>query len=480
MPVLREVVTRFKFETDEQATRKVDQRVNKMKRGISGIGKALGLAVGIAGAKALFSFGQSATRAEFTLKNLAGIEFTPLRKSMNKIREDLDLIREGAGAIFRERDFDMAAAGFVRTFGAGRKELELFDQIFRSAAKQSAVTGQNVVELVQQLTQAVSGGDFSALLNLPGIDQAFVKRTEDINELFNLGEIGGQSAINQRTRALVDALKLVSDQQDKSLKEVPAQLLLADRAAKKAQDSTEKLAESLNRTLIPVMQKLNQVLDHFVTTVQNVDQRGITGTIIDAVGLKPMDDFFKDLRRKTNIKALRTGRTDQGSEEEVREAKRLGSLPGGEDSPLFKKIKEIARTKQPTEQNKNTQGTKNLKPLFDNKESSFFRSIKEIARTKQPTEQNKNIREAKNLKPLFDNKDDPLLEKIKKIERAKPAAVIDRKPRNETKDKKPVIFNSTINVNGTGDPVAVAKEVERIQSETFNSALQNIVQTEDR
>ena len=372
MPVLREVVTRFKFETDEQAARKVDQRVNKMKRGIGGIGKLLGVTLGIAGAKALFSFGQGATRAEFSLKNLAGVEFAPLRKNMNKIRDDLNLIREGAGAIFRERDFDIAAAGFVRTFGAGRKELELFDQIFRSAAKQSAITGKNVVELVQQLTQAISSGDFSSLLELPGIDQAFVKRLEDINELFNLGEIGGQSAIRQRSRALSEALKLVTDQQNKSLKEVPGQLLLADQAAKKAQDSTERLAESLNRTLIPVMEKLNIVLDKFVTTSQSLEKKGFLGTIQESI--RSFAEGQKEERLK-RIEDLRRGKSTTGLHRDVRAAQQLGPLPGGEKS---------------------------------------------------------------------------------------------------------IIFKTEINVNGAGDPVAVAKEVEKIQNETFNNALNNIVPTEDR
>ena len=372
MPVLREVVTRFKFETDEQAARKVDQRVNKMKRGISGIGKVLGVALGIAGAKALFSFGQGATRAEFTLKNLAGIEFAPLRQSMNRIRNDLDLIRKGAGAIFRERDFDIAAAGFVRTFGAGRKQLELFDQIFRSAAKQSAITGQNVAELVQQLTQAITSGDFSALLELPGIDQSFVKRLEDINELFNLGEIGGQSAIRRRSEALANALEMVTDRQDKSLKNVPAQLLLADRAAKKTQDSTERFAESLNRTLIPVMEKLNIVLDKFVTTTEQIEKKGFFGTLQESI--RSLGASQRDERLK-RIEDLRKGKTTSGFSRDVRAAQQLGPLPGGEKS---------------------------------------------------------------------------------------------------------IIFNSTINVNGAGDPVAVAKEVERIQNETFKNALSNVIPTEDR
>jgi len=372
MPVLREVVTRFKFETDEQAARKVDQRVNKMKRGISGIGKVLGVTLGLAGAKALFSFGQGATRAEFTLKNLAGIEFTPLRQSMSRIRDDLDLIRKGAGAIFRERDFDIAAAGFVRTFGTGRRELELFDQIFRSAAKQSAVTGQNVAELVQQLTQAITSGDFSALMELPGIDQAFVKRLEDINELFNLGEIGGQSAIRRRSTELAKALEMVADRQDKSLRNVPNQLLLADQAGKKMQDSTERLAESLNRTLIPVMEKLNVVLDKFVTTTESIEKKGFFGTLQESIRSLGAEQKRERLKR---IEDLRKGTTTTGQHRDIRAAQQLGPLPGGEKS---------------------------------------------------------------------------------------------------------VVFNSTINVNGAGDPAAVAKEVERIQNKTFNDALQSVVPTEDR
>lgn len=277
--VLREVVTRFKFETDEAGAKKVDRRVNNMKRGIKGLGTLLGVGLGVAGVRAMGRLALTAERAEFVLQNLAGTEFRPLRQNMDRIRQDLSGLRKGAGAIFSDREFDQAAADFIRVFGTGRRELELFDQIFRSAAKQSAVTGDNVVGLVDSLTGAIKSGDFSALLELPGIDQAFIKRLEDINELFNLGEIGGQSAIRQRSEALSRALARVSEQQDKSLRNVPNLLLESDKAAKTLQNSIEQLSKRLAELLVPVLEKLNILLDKFVDTSKEVEKKGLLGTL---------------------------------------------------------------------------------------------------------------------------------------------------------------------------------------------------------
>ena len=147
---------------------------------------------------------------------------------------------------------------------------------------------------------------------------------------------------------------------------------MADQAAKKTQDSTERFAESLNRTLIPVMEKLNVVLDKFVTTSESIEKKGFLGTLQESI--RSLGRGAKEERSK-RIEDLRRGKTITGLSKDVRAAKQLGPLPGGEKS---------------------------------------------------------------------------------------------------------VIFNNTINVNGAGDPVAVAKEVEKLQNETFNNALQNIVPTEDR
>lgn len=323
MPVLREVVTRFKFETDEQAARKVDQRVNKMKRGISGIGKVLGLSLGIAGAKALFNFGQSGTRAKLVLDNLAGTKFEPLRKSMLKIKEDLNALKKGAGEIFTEREFNIAASGFIRTFDSSAEKLKLFDQIFRSAAKQSGITKQNVVELVQQFTSAVSSGDFSALLDFPGIDQAFVKRQEFINELSNLGPLFEESVINRRGLALFDILEKQRGQQNKALDKIPLELILEQAAEKVIAETTQQTAEKINRELVLGIAK----------TANEVKKKGFLGALQDSVRSLSAGQREDQAKR---IDDLRRGITTKGSKRDVLEAVRLGRIKSGEKSSITK------------------------------------------------------------------------------------------------------------------------------------------------
>jgi len=308
--VLREIVTRFKWESDEQSAKKVERRVTGLKKGIGGIGKLFGISLGIVGAKALFSLGQNAARAQFMLRNLAGTEFKGLRQNMMQIRRDLDSVRQGAGKVFRTRDFDVAAAGYVRVFGRGRRELELFEQIFRSAAKQSAITGENVVQLVQKLTGAVQSGDFSALMDFPGIDQAFVKRLQDINAILDPGEIGGQAAIRRNAQELSRSLRLIADEQTRSLRNVPGQLLEADSAATRLQNGIDRLAKTINEKLIPVLESMNTLLDRMNQLTGGGDASA--GGIFDEIGefaFQPLKQKAVKAKRDRMLRQFMSGRT---------------------------------------------------------------------------------------------------------------------------------------------------------------------------
>jgi len=267
---LREVVTRFKFETDEQSVKKINRRVNTMKRGIAGIGKILGIGLGVAGAKAAFSLGQSFARSRQILRDLVGVEFTPLENSMNRIKADLEIIKTGAKDIFTPREFNVAAAGFFRVFETSRENLKLFDQIFRSAAKQSGVTGENVVSIVEQLTNAVQSGDFSALLKLPDVTQSDIKRLEDINALFDIGEIGGQAIINRRREELSRILSEQADNQTRSLGAVESKLITTDAAAKKLKATMEKTTDTITDVLVPGVDKAVRGIGDFIDGLKEI------------------------------------------------------------------------------------------------------------------------------------------------------------------------------------------------------------------
>lgn len=337
MPTVREVVTRFSFETDKRGVREVDQTMSRMTSGARTLARLFGLSLGVGAVRAMFRLGQSTTQARFDLQRMAGTDFSAFRRVLGDVRADLNEIRAGAGQVIRQRDFDTAAAGFVRVFGRGRRELDAFREVFGFAARQSAITGQNVAELVQQIQQAATSGDFSALLDLPGFDEVARRRLEDIQRAIDPQEIGGRAGIQQRMRALLSVFREFGGEQERALRNVPSNLLEANRAAQRTQDSMDKLTETLNRLLIPALEKINELLDRFSSRA--IDAGGITEGLRQLPGItRTFSEEGIQERRQQQVNALRSGNVRPGvrfAPDVVEEARRLGPLPGAERSITF-------------------------------------------------------------------------------------------------------------------------------------------------
>lgn len=263
MPTIREVITFFGFETDERGADQVDKRIDGMKKGIGGLGKLLGVSLGVAGAKAFFGMGQRAERAEFNLKRLAGTDFTDLRRQFSIIQGDLNNIREGAASVVTEKQFDVAAAGFIRVFGRGQAQFDAFSKIFTFAAKQAAITGQEVTAIVDQIQSGIQGGGFDALLELPGFDVFRKKLLEFQQQAIDPGEPGGRIAIQNRLNAIIGVITEATKEQNNELRDVPDNLLEVDKAAQKSKDTLEKLAGTVTELLVPAFESINLLLEKF-------------------------------------------------------------------------------------------------------------------------------------------------------------------------------------------------------------------------
>src|SRR5215208_4519208 len=126
MPVLREVVTRFRLERKEEDFKGIDNAISKTKSGLGSLAAAFGISFGIAGGIAIARTGLNAERAAFQLKRLAGTNLQPLRDQFRSVQRELNTIRRGGSNLINEKQFEQAAAGFTKAFGAGDAQTKAF------------------------------------------------------------------------------------------------------------------------------------------------------------------------------------------------------------------------------------------------------------------------------------------------------------------------------------------------------------------
>lgn len=265
---LRELVTRFRFETSEADFRGFNQKLNSMKSGLNSLASVFGITLGVSGAVAIGRMGLAATQAKVQLQYLAGSDaFTNLRRIFDRVQTQLEGIRAGSSRLFRREQFDQAAAGFVRVFGTGEVKMRDFEKIWRFATVQSGITGRNVTEIVDEMTRAVQSGGFESLLDIPGLTEFRRQMLEFQQGIIDPKEPGFEIARLNRMRMLVAVLDQASTKQDKflhSTKLMPQQLLSAAEVANKMRESLQRIGESFDRWIIPAMEKLIKFLDYFM------------------------------------------------------------------------------------------------------------------------------------------------------------------------------------------------------------------------
>lgn len=261
--ILRELIARFGFEVDEKGAKQVEKRVDSMKKGIGSLGKLMGVSLGVAGARAFFKMSQSAERAEFNLKRMAGTDFKNLRQEFNKIQQEIEKTREGASKVITERQFDVAAANFLKVFGKGEKQIQAFSKIFEFSAKQAAITGQEVTDIISEIQSGIQGGGFDAFLDLPGFDVFRKQFLEFQQQAIDPGDPGGRIALQNRLKAVIGIVTESASEQNNELRQIPDELLEVDKATAKTKDSLEDLGKAINTLLVPALQGLNFALDKF-------------------------------------------------------------------------------------------------------------------------------------------------------------------------------------------------------------------------
>ncbi len=342
MAILREVITRFKFDTDEAGVKKVQRNTARMKRGVRSLAKLFGIGLGITSVRAMFRMGTSLERAQFNVKRFSGLSLKKLTDQFDAINVRLNAIKKGAG-IKRDKDFFVSGAIFFKAFGKGEKQTREFGKTFEFAAKMSKITQRNVAEVFGDIVQGVRGGGFSFLSEIPGITDRRVQEIQDILGKIDPREIGGETGRQRRLSRFFKEISKSSGVIDQNLKDVPKTMLGANNAADTFKGSMDKISSALTKKLVPALEKLNTLLDKFLNISQKIENKGFLSTLFK----DPSQQVKKNLSpggleatSDTLLNKLRRGQIDPRRtivpRSLVNRAKRMGPLPGGEGSAIFK------------------------------------------------------------------------------------------------------------------------------------------------
>lgn len=241
MPVLRELISRFSFETDKKSVNNYHKTMGGMQKSAIKLGSILGLSLG---GKALFGLGVSAKQAEEDLKRLAGTQLETLNNELFVMKQRLDNVQDGASNILRQKTINVLASNFIKDFGNANKEITQFTKLLEVAALQSTITGTSVEEVFTGLVAAIKTGDFSALVGVGGFDLKRQKITEDIIAAKDPKEIGGQFGRDIRTEALFSVIDNNLQEQRKQAANVSRELVALKITSTAVKDKTDELAEA--------------------------------------------------------------------------------------------------------------------------------------------------------------------------------------------------------------------------------------------
>lgn len=278
--ILRHLVTRFGFDVDKKGVNKYENTVKGMKRSALRVAGLFGLGFG---AKQLWDAAQGAERAEFLFKRLAKTDFSSLRNILAETREEMNRIREGSGGLLTTREFDQSARRFLKDFGNGREQMRLFADLWSFAARESAITGKNVMQIMSGLQEGIKGGDFGELLNLPGFDQFQKQLAEFQQQAIDPGEPGGRMAIQNRARAFLKIIRKAQDEQNKSLQQLPEELLQANKTTKDFAETMDKLSRTIDDALVPVLKGLNSLFESFNEKLDQFKKDGGVSSFLPGV-----------------------------------------------------------------------------------------------------------------------------------------------------------------------------------------------------
>ncbi len=210
MATVRELTTRFKFDTDKKGLSEFREGISGAKTAIIGLVGALGVG---ALAKAILAAGDNLRRSAILAQ-----QFTD---EVEILDGRVGLVGEMADAWQRVQD---AIPGretmgeFLQSFNKFRQNfrdapLEQFETLFEAAGNLARITGRPLTEMFEALHNAILSGDVQALVDmLPQLDQADAAMANFVRNLVEGLDPTNVQTVGERLDRITDLLADVNPQ----------------------------------------------------------------------------------------------------------------------------------------------------------------------------------------------------------------------------------------------------------------------------
>ncbi len=326
MAVLRELVSRFSFETDKKSVANYNKTIGGMKSSAKGLAGILGVGFG---AKGMFGLGVQALTAEENLKKVAGVDFNKVGSSVDILRNKLNGIREGVGDLIKDKEVNVLAAGYIKNFDSSSESLSNFIRLLESATIESAVTRKSISEIFSGFQGAVTGGDIvGGLLGVGELNLRDVSVISDILELIDAKEIGGEIGRQQKLNEVLKTLSSVKQKQIKQLQGVSNEFLEIQVMEKELSKFADDVSETATVYAVKTASALLDALKLLPENIKKVDRIGVgeeeTGNLENIFGIfnesgrKRLKERLNDFNPFESRKEIKDGLKNGGAKVDIK------------------------------------------------------------------------------------------------------------------------------------------------------------------
>jgi len=343
MPPLRELATRFTFETDRRGIEDFSKSIGSMRNQVLQLGSLLGVALG---GRALFDAGLDAERAAAGLRAATTAAeggaggFARFDRVLDSTREQISGVVGDTVQLASRGEFRQLATRFVETFGAGAESAEQFGELFSAASSIAVARSRETSEVFGELFGIVRGGNFEQLRQF-GIDPAVVDRLNLAGEAINQIQVE-TPRLQTRLGALVDTLG--DADLEAPLAGVTREQLAVQDAANSLQSTIERIGQRIQSVLTPAIEVLEDLADKFLDVTESAQSFGdalpsVVRTALEAAGVDLPELSEEEKKRR---EAERQKARGQIAEFQIRSAvDRAGGLP--DDQQFGRDLGELQR-----------------------------------------------------------------------------------------------------------------------------------------
>ncbi len=293
MATLRQVTTRFKFETDKRGLSELREGINGAKRALLGMASALALgAIGGALVKAGNDLQRAAILARQFTDEVVRLDSGAI-KLTGQLAEAWERVQAAIPGQETMTEFLNAFVKFRQSFKDA--PLENFETLFEAAGALARISGKPISETFDALHQAIISGDFDALVAfLPEFDQMDANMQSFVKSLIEVDPSNVQT-VGQRLSFILSLLRLANPELLKTAD------LMVETTAEGQWDKlldgikrvTEELSGPFHRAMVQMLKPVNAFFDAWIKGGTTI--RSFADAFKETIGVQIPDAILRAL-----------------------------------------------------------------------------------------------------------------------------------------------------------------------------------------